>query len=77
MTLGIGACNEYHYRFQPAKQPMFIHRLDGEPLAVAGLWTTWRDKTAGPEEHEAWGWLREAVARHREAAEQSMRKGNA
>lgn len=23
------------------------------------------DKTAGPHEHEAWGWLREAVARHR------------
>jgi hypothetical protein len=23
------------------------------------------DKTAGPEEHEAWGWLTEAVARHR------------
>ncbi len=26
------------------------------------------DKTAGPEEHEAWGWLTEAVARHRAAA---------
>jgi uncharacterized protein len=23
------------------------------------------DKTAGPEEHEAWGWLREAIAAHR------------
>jgi uncharacterized protein len=23
------------------------------------------DKTAGPEAHEAWGWLQEAVARHR------------
>ena len=22
------------------------------------------DKTAGPEELEAWGWIREAVARH-------------
>ena len=22
---------------------MFIHRLDGEPLAVAGLWSAWRD----------------------------------
>jgi putative SOS response-associated peptidase YedK len=31
------------------KQPYFIHRRDGEPLAVAGLWTTWRDKTAGPD----------------------------
>lgn len=25
------------------------------------------DKTAGPGEHEAWGWLRDAVARHRGA----------
>jgi putative SOS response-associated peptidase YedK len=25
------------------KQPMFIHRLDGEPLAIAGLWESWRD----------------------------------
>lgn len=24
------------------KQPVFIHRADGDPLAVAGLWTTWR-----------------------------------
>jgi hypothetical protein len=32
------------------------------------------DKTAGPEEHEAWGWLRDAVQRHRAAAEQSMQK---
>jgi uncharacterized protein len=29
------------------------------------------DKTAGPEEHEAWGWLTDAVARHRAAAESS------
>ena len=28
---------------QPSKQPMFIHRVDGEPLAVAGLWTAWKD----------------------------------
>lgn len=28
-----------------AKQPMFIHRLDGEPLAFAGLWSVWRDKS--------------------------------
>lgn len=34
---------------KPSKQPMFIHRIDGEPLAVAGLWTTWRDRTAGPD----------------------------
>ena len=34
---------------KPAKQPYFVHRLDGEPLAVAGLWSPWRDKTAGPD----------------------------
>lgn len=27
----------------PKKQPVFVHRSDGEPLAVAGLWTRWRD----------------------------------
>jgi putative SOS response-associated peptidase YedK len=29
---------------QKAKQPMFIHSANGEPLAVAGLWATWRDR---------------------------------
>ena len=28
---------------KPLKQPMFIHAVDGEPLAVAGLWTAWKD----------------------------------
>ena len=28
-----------------AKRPHFIQRTDGEPLAVAGLWSAWRDKT--------------------------------
>ncbi len=31
---------------QPLKQPMYIHRIDGEPLAVAGLWTVWKDPAA-------------------------------
>jgi putative SOS response-associated peptidase YedK len=34
---------------QKAKQPYFIHRRDGDPLAVAGLWAVWRDKAAGPD----------------------------
>lgn len=34
---------------KPIKQPMYIHRIDGEPLAVAGLWTAWRDKN-GPQD---------------------------
>ena len=32
------------------------------------------DKTAGPEEHEAWGWLTEAVARHRESTQVSTQE---
>ena len=27
---------------RPKKQPMFIHRLDGTPLAFAGLWEAWK-----------------------------------
>ncbi len=34
---------------KPAKRPHFIHRVDDEPLAVAGLWSMWRDKTEGPD----------------------------
>lgn len=34
---------------KPIKTPMFIHRVDDEPLAVAGLWATWRDRAAGPD----------------------------
>lgn len=30
---------------KPKKQPMFIHRPDGEPMAMAGLWERW----LGPE----------------------------
>ncbi|MGB3737072.1 MAG: SOS response-associated peptidase [Ilumatobacter sp.] len=45
---------------KPAKQPMFIHRPDGEPLAVAGLWAAWKD----PEATDADGqpmWLHSAT----------------
>lgn len=34
---------------KPAKRPHFVHRVDGEPLAVAGIWAAWRDREAGPE----------------------------
>ncbi len=33
-----------------AKRPQFIHRVDNEPLAVAGLWSAWRDREGGPDE---------------------------
>jgi putative SOS response-associated peptidase YedK len=42
---------------KPAKRPHFVHRVDGEPLAVAGLWSAWRDKTAGSDEP----WLHSAT----------------
>ncbi len=29
---------------QKAKQPVFIHRVDGDRLAFAGLWETWKPK---------------------------------
>lgn len=47
---------------KPKKQPFFIHRLDGEPMAFAGLWEVWKvpdDDIAdlgGPD-----GWLRTCV----------------
>ena len=28
---------------KPLKRPLFIHHRDDDPLAVAALWTTWRD----------------------------------
>jgi putative SOS response-associated peptidase YedK len=36
---------------QKAKQPYFIHRVDGEPMAFAGLWEIWRP----PEDTERTG----------------------
>lgn len=34
---------------QKAKQPYFIHRADGAPLAFAGLWAQWRGEIDGRE----------------------------
>lgn len=31
---------------KPVKQPLYIHRVDGAPLAAAGLWTVWNDTNA-------------------------------
>lgn len=32
-------------RTDGSKQPFFIHSVDGMPLAFAGLWDTWKDKS--------------------------------
>lgn len=38
----------YEWRRDPGRrQPFVIHRLDGAPLAFAGLWSGWRDKATG------------------------------
>ena len=31
---------------KPVKQPLFIHRADGEPLAIAGVWESWAPPAA-------------------------------
>ncbi len=33
---------------QDKKQPMYIHRPDGEPFAFAGLWETWKGEDGAP-----------------------------
>lgn len=38
---------------KPRKQPMYITRKDGEPLAFAGLWELWKPKDA-PEDEATW-----------------------
>jgi len=39
-----------------AKQPYFIHRADGGPLAFAGLYELWRDKSVPDGDPDAWLW---------------------
>ena len=34
---------------RPRKQPWYFRRADGAPLAFAGLWESWRDRSAGPD----------------------------
>ncbi len=47
---------------KPIKQPMFIHRRDDQPMAVAGLWSAWKDPEALPEQIEAGeNWLHSAT----------------
>jgi putative SOS response-associated peptidase YedK len=36
---------------QKTKQPMYLHRPDGEPFAFAGLWELWRPKIEGSDEY--------------------------
>ncbi len=38
------------------KQPIYITRADGCPLAFAGLYELWRDASVPPDEKDAWLW---------------------
>jgi putative SOS response-associated peptidase YedK len=37
----------YEWKPQNGKQPYFIHRKDGESMALVGLWEHWRDRASG------------------------------
>jgi len=44
----IPASGYYEWHDTPdGKQPYYFTRRDGEPITIAGLWDTWRDKQAG------------------------------
>ena len=38
------------------KQPIYITRSDGHPLAFAGLYELWRDASVPPDDADAWLW---------------------
>jgi putative SOS response-associated peptidase YedK len=39
---------------KPRKQPFFVHRQDGQPLAFAGLYEFWRDRSRDDDDPGAW-----------------------
>jgi putative SOS response-associated peptidase YedK len=39
---------------RPRKQPFFVHRSDGGPMAMAGLYEFWRDKSLAEDDPDAW-----------------------
>jgi putative SOS response-associated peptidase YedK len=41
---------------KPRKQPYYIHRSDGQGMALAGLYELWRDKTLPADHPKSWLW---------------------
>lgn len=39
---------------KPRKQPFFVQRADGEPVAFAGVYEFWRDKSVADDDPNAW-----------------------
>jgi putative SOS response-associated peptidase YedK len=52
----LGAAEASDRPGKKAKQPYFIHRADGGPLAFAGLYELWRDRSVPDEDPAAWLW---------------------
>lgn len=48
----------YEWQQQPGavKQPIYITRSDGRPLAFAGLYELWRDPAVARDDEDAWLW---------------------
>jgi putative SOS response-associated peptidase YedK len=48
----------YEWQQEPggAKQPIYISRADGRPLAFAGLYELWRDPAVARDDEDAWLW---------------------
>ena len=40
---------EWERRADGSKQPWFVHRADGLPIAMAGIWEVWRPEGADPD----------------------------
>jgi putative SOS response-associated peptidase YedK len=47
---------EWQQRGGGPKQPIYISRADGKPLAFAGLYELWRDGAVPPDDADAWLW---------------------
>jgi putative SOS response-associated peptidase YedK len=39
---------------RPRKQPFFVHRSDGAPMAMAGLYELWRDRSLAEDDPDPW-----------------------
>jgi putative SOS response-associated peptidase YedK len=39
---------------KPRKQPFFVRRADGKPMALAGVYEFWRDPALPPDDPDAW-----------------------
>jgi len=44
----------YEWQARPRKQPFWIHRADGGPLAFAGLYEFWRDPSRADDDPDRW-----------------------